>query len=983
MQLALLASLATAHGERTRRSTSARTERQPEEEDEELLVALSISRVATQEANRNRIADAAVDRQQLHEAQRRSEREALAAEREIARKAELQSQNNERARAQTARANQEAVDKAIIASKAQSESDRRQKEQELSRLQVAYTVRDLSEDEQLQLAINQSRDEGHSRNAPSIRQYQEAMKRFNLERDRMVAPAAEPSATQRSEDRPVLGAIASYPPGPVTEQEQRSVADVQEPIGNPDLSSQSLSPIAEISDTRPASVRLVAGAYARGSSIVPATTTADHSRMNARPSRPLGTVPPLSVPEKSTTPIRPVSPTRLSSCHAREEGITRSVESFEVPFDISSESQISEDPRLYPGAYPPSPSQAGSVACSALAGSRSVVRTPSLPGAYPSSNATSAASRSIARSFSETPAPETVVAQRPWTNSRLCVNSSEPSVQDGDVESGPSRDTNEPRRSEQLPGAYPSSSQTSRAPSRQDTVSSRDTFFTAPEMQPTHRPAPSHSALSDPWNHRARGSQLHERPEPRPFTPLSSSSGPSVPSSAVRLRSSRTSHGTITRKPVPDSQRASSATAAHSVLATAADVASPSDLVSSGSQQGPVTINVYGPLTINMSESSAPSKSSLKNGITRCKKAFEQKGPGFHLKGISEATSAVLKKSSNLSQVRSSGTTGNAEASAAGEISSFPASQAWDDVGSVVSPLPATQKLHVTNRGPIRSHLSTPGTRPLQSEVPDEQSNDFATPRQPTFQRSVMSQIPARLQSRPTWAAPSTIAMILDRNGNAVTRPSDQQTGFPGSHDESSFMAGPTVPEALYSNPSLPQLPVNIRKEPPSVPRKPLGLTSPPAHPPPPPPPSRNPMTRHMLSGPGEQTAWLQQGVQFPIMNPTQGPTIGSPDSVTATPPTPQRANVELNRRSQFGQIDTDLANVPLGERRIDEFNSRSMMDLSRMVEVGNPASMEVLRRQYEETYARVPREQQKRQTSDARARKKEKDTQKLLREQR
>jgi hypothetical protein len=956
MQLALLASLATARGEQTRRSTSAGTERQPEEEDEELLVALSVSRIATQEASRKRIADAAVDRQQLHEAQRRSEREALAAEREIARKAELQSQNNERARAQAARADQEALNKAIIASKAQSESDRRQKEQELSRLEEAYTVRDLSEDEHLQLAINQSRDEGCSRNAANIRQYQEAMQRFHVKRNRIAAPAGEPSGTQRSEDRPVLGAIASYPPGPVTEQEQKSVADVQELIENPDLSSQPLSPIAEISETRPANVRSVAGAQARGPSIVPATTTIDHSILNARPSRPLSRVPLLSILDSSTTSIRPVSPTRLPSCRARDEGITRRVQLFEVPSDVPSESQISEEPRLYPGAYPPS-------------------------------NATSGASRSIARSFFQTPVPETVVTQRPWTNSRSCVDSSEPSVQDGNIEGSLSRDINEPRRSEQLPGAYPPSSQTSRVPSRQDTVSSRDTFFTAPEMQPTYRPAPSHSALSDLWNHRAWESQLHERPEPRPFTPLSSSSGPSIPSSAVRPRSSRTSQGTIARKPVPNSQLASSATAAHPVLATAADVASPSDLVSSGSHQGPVTINVYGPLTINISEDSAPSKSSPKHGITRSKKACEQKGPVHYLKGISGATTAFLKKSSNVFQVRSSGTTGDGEASAAGEISSFPASQALDDVGSVASPLPAAQTLHITNPDPNRSNLSTPGTRPLQSEVPDEQSDDFATARQPTLERTVMFQIPARLQSRPTSAAPSTVAMISNRNGDAVTPPSDQHTGFTGYHDESSFMSGPTIPERLYSNLSLRPPPLSIRKEPPPVPRKPSGLTSPPAHPPPPPPPppppSRNPMTRHMLSGPGEQTAWVQQGVQFPIMNPTQGPTIGSPDSVTATPPTPQRINLDLNRRSQFGQIDTDLANVPPVERRIDEFNSRSMLDLGRMGEVGNPASMEVLRRQYEETYARVPREQQERQTSDARASKKEKDTQKLLREQR
>lgn len=141
-------------------------------------------------------------------------------------------------------------------------------------------------------------------------------------------------------------------------------------------------------------------------------------------------------------------------------------------------------------------------------------------------------------------------------------------------------------------------------------------------------------------------------------------------------------------------------------------------------------------------------------------------------------------------------------------------------------------------------------------------------------------------------------------------------------------------------------------------------------------------MTRRIAIEQEEQSGWLQQPVLFPIMNPTQEPTIGSPDSMTVTAPTPRRINVDLNRRSQFGPIDTSLANVPPGERHIDEFNSRSMMDIGMVSQLGNPAIMEPLLGQYEQTYTRPPHVQQEMQNSDARAKKKEKDIQKALRKQ-
>jgi hypothetical protein len=141
-------------------------------------------------------------------------------------------------------------------------------------------------------------------------------------------------------------------------------------------------------------------------------------------------------------------------------------------------------------------------------------------------------------------------------------------------------------------------------------------------------------------------------------------------------------------------------------------------------------------------------------------------------------------------------------------------------------------------------------------------------------------------------------------------------------------------------------------------------------------------MTRRMPQGQEERAQWLQRPVQFPVPRPTQGLTLGSPDSMTTNPATPRRVNADLNRRSQHAPIDTDLANVPPGERRINEYTSRSMMDLGRMTQVGDRESMAVLQGQYEQTYDRAPQERQERQTSDARARMKEKETQKYLRRQ-
>ncbi|KAI4635381.1 uncharacterized protein J4E87_000332 [Alternaria ethzedia] len=940
--------------------------RAADQEREHTFVALSISQVEAEEADRRRNADAEADQQRLLEAQRQSGREALAAdqEREATRKAELQSLKDERARAQDARLRQEALDQAIVESKVAAETEQQHYEQESARLQEAYSLRGLSEEEQLQMAISQSQDAEHSREVAQVGQLREDMLRCVNEQGQTSAPSGEPSATQHPEDLPVLGAMASYPPGPVTEQEQRSVADAQEAIDNPNILYRPLTPISEASASRPPSLRSATHSRAQIPGRTVATHTMDYNRVGAMLLHPLGGIPTPPASERSRSSIRSVSSGRPPSYQTIEENSARRVESFEAPHDVPNESQPSEEPPRYPGAYPPSPSQTGSAAASTVLDSRPIAGTPLLPGAYPPSYASSRAPRSEARVFSETPVQESVVSRRPLGNRGSSIVS---------------------MRSESFSGAYPPSSQASGVPSRPDTVSSGGTFFTAQETQPPPRQARPQVTLSDLWNHRDRDSYQREEPKPRPLTPVSSSTDSSEASSAIRPPSSRTSQGSVARKPVARSQHATSVAAEHPEPATAADAVSSSDVISSGLRQDPMTNIFNGPVSVvinNFPEEPKPSQNLLKQVLNKGRqtnkgmKAFEQKGAGLYLNGVAQATSNLWKNKRKIFPARSSKSAGNAVNNEAREIDHFPVSLAHDDVGTIASPWPARQRLHVVNADPTRSGLSTPETaRSLQSEMPGQQSEEVATPRPSTSQRSVTSPpLTATIPSRSMSLDQSTVSQISDVNGNAVTPPSVCQSRVRSSMD--SFRCASEL---------RPQ-PLDIRKQPPPVPPKPLELASPSAcvapSRPPPPPRSRNPMTRRMLGEQEEASGWVQQPVHFPGMNPTQGPTMGSPDSMTVTPPTPRRINVDLNRRSNFGPIDTSLANVPPGERRIDEFNSRSMMDLGMMGQVGNAAIMEPLRGQYEQTYARPPHVQQERLNSDARARKKEKDTQKALRKQ-
>jgi hypothetical protein len=376
-------------------------------------------------------------------------------------------------------------------------------------------------------------------------------------------------------------------------------------------------------------------------------------------------------------------------------------------------------------------------------------------------------------------------------------------------------------------------------------------------------------------------------------------------------------------------------------------------------------------------------------GLAKGVKLIEQKSvAGFDLRAIGEATrsrckstAAFFREKSNRLEVSLPSRTARAPVSEAGEIDRVSVPEVQDDVGSI-APLPQTQHLFVANPDLSRSDLNTPDDgRSLQEEFPMRQTVDVVTVRTPTVQQSVTPPpLPRMIQRTPFSPNGSTVSMILDVNGDAVTPPSDQQSDWTGFLGDSSVLDGPAASGPIHN--SIMPHPVNMKKLPPPVPRKPLALASTSSTPPPLPPKNRNPVSRYLVQQDGGQAQWVQRPVPFPTVYPTEGAGPNSPDSVTGTAPTPGRVNEALNRRSQFAPIDPNLANVPPGERAIDHFNSRSMADLGRMAQVGDPACMEVMRDQYEQTYARALHEFQERQNSDARARAREKETQKFLRRQ-
>jgi hypothetical protein len=188
-------------------------------------------------------------------------------------------------------------------------------------------------------------------------------------------------------------------------------------------------------------------------------------------------------------------------------------------------------------------------------------------------------------------------------------------------------------------------------------------------------------------------------------------------------------------------------------------------------------------------------------------------------------------------------------------------------------------------------------------------------------------------------------SMILDVNGDAVTPPSDRQSNLTSLPNDGSIIHDAAASN-LFDRGLMPP-PLNFGKRTNTVLCKPQNLagvssTTPSQSP----QMRRNPISRYMAQVQKRPDEWLQRPVQFSFR--TQGLAPGSPDSMAAEAPTPGRVNEVLGRRSKFPPIDTNLANVPPGERGINHFNSRSMADYSRMAHVGNPEIMGVQREQYQ-----------------------------------
>jgi hypothetical protein len=208
----------TAIVEELQHPTTAEADRTHAEEDEETRLALDVSRVMTEQADLDCLAADDAEQREILGAQLLSEREARIRYQEDIRKAESLSRSEERARAQAAREEeeyaifertvaaererqrQEGVNKAIIETKAATERERKRKAEELARLQADYAVYDLSEDEQMQLAIWLSQDDEHLNYAAEVEQTRPDMPRSVIEHEK----ASQRSATQDIHGRPVL-----------------------------------------------------------------------------------------------------------------------------------------------------------------------------------------------------------------------------------------------------------------------------------------------------------------------------------------------------------------------------------------------------------------------------------------------------------------------------------------------------------------------------------------------------------------------------------------------------------------------------------------------------------------------------------------------------------------------------------------------------------------------------------------------------------
>ncbi|CAN9140088.1 unnamed protein product [Alternaria alternata] len=681
--------------------------------------------------------------------------------------------------------------------------------------------------------------------------------------------------------------------------------------------------------------------------VLPATLTVDGGRPSVKSPHP-ATAGTLSSPPVRIGPSVLSVPSSGSLLYrTEEENPGRRVELLKVSRSTPSDSRISENHLVYPGAFPASPSQASSAARGAVGRPKSNCSTPLLPGAYVSSYAGSTAPHSEAGSLPGMLYGKRMIIRRPLSTRRS---------------------------SERLSGTYPPPSQANDSPNRSATVSTGDTFITTRESLSPQLHAQPQRALSDSWRNEYHGSQQREAQESRSSTSFSLYSLPSRASSVGQPPSSQTSRESVARKPVANSRPLAPVATVSRPPKVAADAVVSAAVASSHPQQLSIHyhINGNGPVTINnykVPENTTSSLSLAQHVPTRdggnIANGMKEATIGF--KTIAEVKSAAknLARSATQSELWSRGEERAAilrrkgkrfkvdspriEYATVNEIGDFERAsvpEVQNDVGSI-APLPQTQQWFVTNPDVSRSNLNTPeaGGSP-SSEHPMSQTVGVIAPRMPLLQRSTApSPLSTTTQQMTTRPPPWDESMILDVNGDAVTPPSDRQSDSTSFSNDGSIIQD-TAGSTLSDRGLRPQ-PLNFGKRTNTVLRKPQNLAGMPSTKPSQSPPrSRNPMSRYMAQVQKRPDEWLQRPVQFSFL--TQGSAPGSPDSMAAEAPTPGRVNEALGRRSKFPPIDTSLANVPPGERSINYFNSRSMADYGRMAHVGNPEIMGVQREQYQ-----------------------------------
>ena len=620
--------------------------------------------------------------------------------------------------------------------------------------------------------------------------------------------------------------------------------------------------------------------------VLPATLTVDGGRPSVKSPHPATAGTLSSPPVRAGPSVLSVPSSGSLLYRTEEENPGRRVELLKVSRSTPSDSRISENHLVYPGAFPASPSQASSAARGAVGRPKSNCSTPLLPGAYVSSYAGSTAPHSEAGSL-----PGMLYGKRMIIRCPLSTR----------------------RSSERLSSTYPPPSQANDSPNRSATVSTGDTFITTRESLSPQLHAQPQRALSDSWRNEYHGSQQREAQESRSSTSFSLYSLPSRASSVGQPPSSQTSRESVARKPVANSRPLAPVATVRRPPKVAADAVVSAAVASSHPQQlsihyhingnGPVTINNYKVPENTTSSLSLAQHVSTRNG-GNIANGMKEGIIGF--KTIAEVKSAAknLARSATQSELWSRGEERAAilrrigkkfkvdspriEYATVNEVGGFERAsvpEVQNNVGSI-APLPQTQQWFVTNPDASRSNLNTPeaGGSP-SSEHPMSQTIGVIAPRMPLLQRSTASPSLSTTTQQTTMRPPRwDESMILDVNGDAVTPPSGRQSDLTNLPNDGSIIHDAAASNLLDHGLMPP--PLNFGKRTNTVLCKPQNLagmssTTPSQSP----QMSGNPMSRYMAQVQKRPDEWLQRPVQFSFG--TQGLAPGSSDSMAAEAPTP------------------------------------------------------------------------------------------------